>query len=77
MLVFGVNVEVYGIYGERHTAHCRHIVITDWRTALGRFPMAKLPYPFCENRSVGTKVALVTQLTRTQPGYVGFLFFAP
>jgi len=40
MLVFVVSVEVYGIYGERHRAHCCHIVITDWRTALGRFAMA-------------------------------------
>ena len=40
VLVFGVNVEVYGVYGERHRAHCRHIVVTDRRTALGHFPMA-------------------------------------
>jgi len=40
MLVFVVNLEVYGVYGERHRAHWRHIVITDWRTALGRFAVA-------------------------------------
>jgi hypothetical protein len=30
---------------------------------------------FWENRSVGTKVEVVTQLSRTQSGYVSFLFF--
>jgi len=32
---------------------------------------------FCENRSVGTKVEVVTQLSRTQPGYLSVLSFAP